>query len=360
MVSLKLQRRPADKIAKTFEQQEEEIDSLLQQDITIINRTDFGVILDLDGVLVKGNERIARSNEAYSLLHSVLGNNLIMMTNSGRGVPEYKANTIKRITGLNTIAPERLFLCHSPIRLLIEQGFNGVACITGECCPYEIAEHHGLRAISTEDIKLLYPDLCPLDPVVDRTVDDIPYNIKETGEKIEAVFMVNDTSKFFDIQIIVDILLTDGDVYGARVHKHGYSGPQKVKLYVANPDLHYKGTHSENRMTVGSFMRCVEAIWNQYTDKPLEWEGLGKPCSLAYENCSSAIGNIDPKRLYMVGDNPESDIRGGNAAGMNTILVRTGCYTEDMELDEGSTPTIIVDDLYAAVEYIFEQECVKQ
>lgn len=33
--------------------------------------------------------------------------------------------------------------------------------------------------------------------------------------------------------------------------------------------------------------------------------------------------------FYMIGDNPESDIAGGNAAGWTTILVRSGVFKAD-------------------------------
>jgi ribonucleotide monophosphatase NagD (HAD superfamily) len=33
-----------------------------------------------------------------------------------------------------------------------------------------------------------------------------------------------------------------------------------------------------------------------------------------------------PKNIYMIGDNPQSDIIGGNMYGWNTCLVRTGVY----------------------------------
>jgi ribonucleotide monophosphatase NagD (HAD superfamily) len=33
-----------------------------------------------------------------------------------------------------------------------------------------------------------------------------------------------------------------------------------------------------------------------------------------------------PKNVYMIGDNPASDIIGGNMYGWNTCLVRTGVY----------------------------------
>jgi len=36
----------------------------------------------------------------------------------------------------------------------------------------------------------------------------------------------------------------------------------------------------------------------------------------------------------MIGDNPKSDIAGGNAAGMTTILVRTGVFESSSSNDE--------------------------
>lgn len=56
----------------------------------------------------------------------------------------------------------------------------------------------------------------------------------------------------------------------------------------------------------------------------------------------------------MIGDNPDSDIAGANAAGWRSILVRGGVY-------KGSgppkhEPTTIQDDSYAGVQWALAQE----
>lgn len=50
------------------------------------------------------------------------------------------------------------------------------------------------------------------------------------------------------------------------------------------------------------------------------------------------IGNI-----YMIGDNPKSDIRGANSAGWSSILVRTGVFKG--ENDEEDPAKYVVDNI---------------
>lgn len=45
----------------------------------------------------------------------------------------------------------------------------------------------------------------------------------------------------------------------------------------------------------------------------------------------------------MIGDNPKSDIAGGNAAGMNTVLVRTGVFESAAKNDKEHPATHVVD-----------------
>ena len=65
-------------------------------------------------------------------------------------------------------------------------------------------------------------------------------------------------------------------------------------------------------------------------------------------------------RVYMVGDNPESDIRGANefesAHGTDwlSVLVRTGVHKEGMT--PKYKPRVVVDDVMAAVKWALEHE----
>ena len=59
----------------------------------------------------------------------------------------------------------------------------------------------------------------------------------------------------------------------------------------------------------------------------------------------------------MVGDSLESDIKGGNMNGFDTILVKSGLYSdkENHKLDDSLTkPKYIVEDAFEAVNHICE------
>jgi len=60
-----------------------------------------------------------------------------------------------------------------------------------------------------------------------------------------------------------------------------------------------------------------------------------------------------PLSVYMVGDNPESDIAGANAHGWNSILVRTGVYRGGKPAHE---PTVVHDDVEKGVLWAIERE----
>lgn len=87
----------------------------------------------------------------------------------------------------------------------------------------------------------------------------------------------------------------------------------------------------------------------------------GKPSKATYDYSSSLLfsaiqaareghSNVDlhgktsptfEGRVYMVGDNPASDIAGANGFGWESILVRTGVFRGKDENDAAHKPTII-------------------
>ena len=62
---------------------------------------------------------------------------------------------------------------------------------------------------------------------------------------------------------------------------------------------------------------------------------LGKPSTAYFEAALHEL-DADPNMTWMVGDDIESDIRGAQAHGMKTILVRTGKFRPDA-VEAGST-----------------------
>ena len=84
----------------------------------------------------------------------------------------------------------------------------------------------------------------------------------------------------------------------------------------------------------------------------------GKPSPLAFSLAKNLLSEQlphPPSDLFMIGDSLHSDIRGGNANGFQTILVRTGGNYRGEEItDPACQPTHIVEDVREAVQKVIE------
>lgn len=66
--------------------------------------------------------------------------------------------------------------------------------------------------------------------------------------------------------------------------------------------------------------------------------GYEKPNPLAYKNALSLLGN--PDKVWMVGDNPEADVKGAELVGINAILVRKPNTSEVKHYSQNLTGVI--------------------
>ena len=79
---------------------------------------------------------------------------------------------------------------------------------------------------------------------------------------------------------------------------------------------------------------------------------LGKPAPDFYAAAVAGLG-CDAADAVMVGDDVEADVSGALAAGIGAaLLVRTGKYHEGAEAGATPPPTAVVDDLFAAVDWV--------
>lgn len=70
---------------------------------------------------------------------------------------------------------------------------------------------------------------------------------------------------------------------------------------------------------------------------------------------------IKISNIYMIGDNPESDIAGGNGVGWITILVRSGVFKPTNQTsfdgnDKKNPATHVVENFKEAIDLIFKIE----
>lgn len=199
------------------------------------------------------------------------------------------------------------------------------------------------------------------------------------GLKIDAIFVFNDPRDWaLDAQIITDILLSSEGVIGTISEKNGRSdlpnrGFQQdgqPHLYFSNPDLWWAAAYHLPRLGQGGFREALEGIWAAVTGGPnkgveLKKTVIGKPYQGTYEFAERQLlrnrvrmfgsdAQQPLRNVYMIGDNPESDIcgansyRSGHGSQWHSILVRTGVYNGG---EPAWKPKTIADNVHKAVEW---------
>jgi HAD superfamily hydrolase (TIGR01456 family) len=212
----------------------------------------------------------------------------------------------------------------------------------------------------------------------------IPGNAQESL-KIDAIFVFNDPRDWaLDAHIILDVLLSSQGIIGTHspqnndhsLPNRGFLQDGQPPLYYSNPDLWWAAGWHHPRLGQGGFREALEGVWAAVTGGPREGVHLrktvmGKPFRETYVFAErmllkhrkriyqgSKLELAPLKRVFMVGDNPESDIRGANTfqspvgAEWSSILVRSGVYNGG---ESAWKPNVVVDDIWGAVQWALKQ-----
>ena len=104
---------------------------------------------------------------------------------------------------------------------------------------------------------------------------------------------------------------------------------QPLRLILPNPDLVYPAGPGRFGFTAGSIAMWFEAaLAVRYPDRPRRtFTRLGKPYPAIFEEAAQRAAS---RRLVMVGDQLETDIRGARAFGIDAALVTFGLTGDDL------------------------------
>jgi HAD superfamily hydrolase (TIGR01450 family) len=95
-----------------------------------------------------------------------------------------------------------------------------------------------------------------------------------------------------------------------------------IPVIVANADLEYPKENAEIGVAIGGIARLMEHILRK------SFIRFGKPdpamFAFAFDELLKHQPNLSRREILMVGDTLETDIRGANAAGLDTALVLSG------------------------------------
>ncbi len=116
---------------------------------------------------------------------------------------------------------------------------------------------------------------------------------------------------------------------------------ESPRLILPNPDLIYPEGDGFG-FASGSVARMFEdALALRYPSRAdLRFERLGKPHTAMFEEARRRGGIADPADMVMIGDTPDTDIRGANAFGASSALIATGVSAAALDtLPPSDTPT---------------------
>jgi HAD superfamily hydrolase (TIGR01456 family) len=211
----------------------------------------------------------------------------------------------------------------------------------------------------------------------------VDYKNPSKSLKFDAIFVFNDPRDWaLDSQIILDLLLSKDGVLGTMSPKNGdpslpnngWQQDNQPKLFFSNPDLFWATSHHMARLGQGGFQASLEGVWNATTNgAALERTVIGKPHAATYKYAERVLDKHRAQmlsghgrkvskleRVFMVGDNPESDIRGANefnsshGTDWTSILVKTGVFQEGTK--PAYKPKVVVNDVLEAVKWALHEE----
>ncbi|KAK1990976.1 HAD-superfamily subfamily IIA hydrolase [Colletotrichum falcatum] len=366
----------------------------------------FAFAFDIDGVLLHVAKPIPGAAEALRYLND---NNIpfILLTNGGGRPEAVRVRDLSEKLGVE-LSVDNFVQSHTPFQELVH-GPEGLGdktiFVTGanaQKCR-EIARQYGFKKVVTPaDIIHAQPDVFPFEllmkSVYAGTHEPLPKPIYTGGGrggaateaealKIDAMLVFNDPRDWaVDIQIIMDLLLSRGGVLGTYSSKNGdgslanggWQQDGQPALVYSNADLFWPTTWHQPRFGQGAFQAAVAGVWGSVTGgAALRTTVFGKPFATTYRYAEKVleahrrvvlggdegVGAVAPpplKTVYMVGDNPESDIRGANEYSSErtewaSVLVKTGVWRKERG-PPTHAPKMIVDDVKAAVEWALERE----
>ncbi|CAG0896759.1 unnamed protein product, partial [Darwinula stevensoni] len=322
----------------------------------------FGLMFDIDGVLVRGKKVLSYALEAFSLLVDSNKNFLVptvFVTNAGNTLRHQKAESLS--SWLNVpINADQVIMSHSPLRLYREF-HNKKVLITGQGPVKEVAANVGFNNVVTvDDLRSSFP---LLDAVDQRRRIRAPCNFGEYYTPIEGVVLFGDPVRWETcLQLIIDILMTDGKPYkGLKSIPYPH-----LPIIACNMDLHWMAEAPLPRFGHGAFMVCLESLYKKITGKDLIYTALvGKPSEVTFHYAAKMVTRqaerigVLPKggiqRLYVIGDNVNTDVFGGNLYNQYVMNVKTqgnngyeqpGLEVEDFQLPDHCYSILVETGVY--------------
>lgn len=276
----------------------------------------FGLLFDIDGVLVRGKKVLSPVSEAFKQLQGKDGKfrvPTVFVTNSGNALRSQKAADLSKWIGFE-VKESQVIMAHSPLKLF-NQFHNKQVLISGQGPIKEIAKELGFQ--KTVTIQELVKNFPCLDYVNMEKRNPICGPVDPTFPRIEAIVLFSEPISWeTPLQLIIDLLMTNGMPIGLLddiPYPH-------IPILACNMDLLWVSEAPIPRYGHGTFLLCLESLYKKITGKDMIYTALiGKPSEITYYHANymlhehaKSIGIDNVNTIYAIGDNINTDIFGAN------------------------------------------------
>lgn len=277
----------------------------------------FGLIFDIDGVIVRGKSVLPPVRKAFKRLQGEDGKfrvPTVFVTNSGNTLRSQKAEDLSNWIGFE-VSEDQVVMAHSPFTLF-KQYHGKQILVAGQGPIIEIAKEYGFNKIITMDE--LVKNFPSLDYVNKEKRNPQCGPVDKNFPTIEAIVLLSEPTTWeTPLQLIVDLLMTNG-MPSALPAEIPYP---HIPILACNMDLLWVTEAPLPRYGHGAFLVCLETLYKKVTGNDMKYSALiGKPSEVTYYYANHMITkharqlgidhNIDT--IYAVGDNINTDIFGAN------------------------------------------------
>ncbi|KAJ7497059.1 HAD-like domain-containing protein [Mycena latifolia] len=347
-----------------------------QRDVNHRPKPPLAFVFDIDGVLIRGEDVLPSAKRALALLE---GNNpfgvklpYILLTNGGGVSEQERCEKLTAKLGFE-IRANQYVQAHTILKTLSHKYTNTPVLVLGGKLDRvrQVATEYGFKkAYTSHDVLAWNPSVWPFHQlsVSEAAATKVQLSLMAflglilakkvdfSQTPISAIFVFHDPRNWaLDIQVICDVLQSGGVIGGPYLENQ----IKPVELVLCNPDLIWRSDFERPRLGQGAFKEAFQAVFKALTGSEYAHVQFGKPTRATYNfaaqvlsDCLGHSGPLPP--VYMIGDNPESDIAGANAANWKSVLVKTGVFTGGQPMHK---PTYIAEDVEEAVSWAIAQEC---
>lgn len=237
---------------------------------------------------------------------------------------------------------------------------------------HEIMKYYNITNYITDiEYSLIFKNIVPMNAI--RCFYSQRKQIKKQAEKrlgrklysrlplqINSIFQITEVLHWeIPIQLCCDLMISPN---GIPWEKRKDLSNQILSYHIANPDTVYQDVFNIPRYCSGTFLWSLLHLYKKMYNANFKYIEYGKPSNKIFDFAKKRVRHNNPSyninKFYMIGDNPDVDIKGANNSGIDSILVRTGLFTGKGN-DDKYPAKIVCDNVYQGIIEIFKREKIK-